>query len=205
MDPAHARFAPARVKFRRRGRHARGLEDPGAGATPRHRRLSARRGRQSRLCSGGGAAFPGPRIRCRGLRQPRARRVRRRLFARTASTRSAICGRVIDQVGSGPVVVIGSSLGAAVGLQAAAEDPRISAVVAAESFSDLKTVATERAPWFFTDGAIRRSFALAERLGRFRVEEVSPVAAAARIHVPVFLIHGADRSRDASRTLAAHF
>ena len=100
--------------------------------------------------------------------------------------------RVIDQVESGPVVVIGSSLGAAVGLQAAAEDPRISAVVAAESFSDLKTVATERAPWFFTDGAIRRSFALAERLGHFRVEEVSPVAAAARIHVPVFLIHGAD-------------
>lgn len=100
--------------------------------------------------------------------------------------------RVIDQVEGGLVVVIGSSLGAAVGLQAAAEDPRISAVVAAESFSDLKTVATERAPWFFTGGAIRRSFALAERLGQFRVEEVSPVAAAARIHVPVFLIHGAD-------------
>ena len=100
--------------------------------------------------------------------------------------------RVIDQVGSGLVVVIGSSLGAAVGLQAAAEDPRIDAVVAAESFSDLKTVATERAPWFFTDGAIRRSFALAEQLGHFRVEDVSPVAAAARIHVPVFLIHGAN-------------
>ena len=100
--------------------------------------------------------------------------------------------RVLDQIESGPVVVIGSSLGAAVGLQAAAEDPRISAVVAAESFCDLKTVATERAPWFFTDGAIRRSFALAERIGHFRVEEVSPVAAASRIHVPVFLIHGAD-------------
>ena len=90
------------------------------------------------------------------------------------------------------MVVIGSSLGAAVGLQAAAEDRRISAVVAAESFSDLKTVATERAPWFFTVGAIGRSFALAERLGHFRVEEVSPMVAAARIHVPVFLIHGAE-------------
>ena len=100
--------------------------------------------------------------------------------------------RVLDQIESGPVVVIGSSLGAAVGLQAAAEDPRISAVVAAESFCDLKTVATERAPWFFTEGAVRRSFALAERIGNFRVEEVSPVAAASRIHVPVFLIHGAD-------------
>ena len=100
--------------------------------------------------------------------------------------------RVLDQIESGPVVVIGSSLGAAVGLQAAAEDPRISAVVAAESFCDLKTVATERAPWFFTERAVRRSFALAERIGNFRVEEVSPVAAASRIHVPVFLIHGAD-------------
>jgi hypothetical protein len=100
--------------------------------------------------------------------------------------------RVLDVLESGPVVVIGTSLGAAVGLQAAAEDPRISAVVAAESFSDLRTIATERAPWFFTDAAIRRSFALAERLGHFKVEEVSPVAAASRIHAPVFLIHGAD-------------
>jgi pimeloyl-ACP methyl ester carboxylesterase len=99
--------------------------------------------------------------------------------------------RVIDRIEGGPVVVIGSSLGAAVGLQAAAEEPRIRAVVAAESFSDLRTVASERAPWFFTAGAIRRSFALAEQLGDFQVEEVSPVAAAARIQVPVFLIHGA--------------
>lgn len=41
--------------------------------------------------------------------------------------------RVIDTLPAGPVVVIGSSLGAAVALQAAAEDSRISAVVAAES------------------------------------------------------------------------
>ena len=42
--------------------------------------------------------------------------------------------RVIDVLESGPVIVIGSSLGGAVALQAAAEDERISAVVAAESF-----------------------------------------------------------------------
>ena len=64
--------------------------------------------------------------------------------------------RVLDVLESGPVIVIGSSLGAAVALQAAAEDRRITAVVAAESFSDLRTVAPERAPWFFPARTIRR-------------------------------------------------
>lgn len=99
--------------------------------------------------------------------------------------------RVLDVLESGPVVVIGSSLGGAVALQAAAEDPRISAVVSAESFSDLRTVATERAPWFFTTKTVRQAFALAEKQGRFTVDEVSPMDAARHISVPVFLIHGA--------------
>lgn len=99
--------------------------------------------------------------------------------------------RVIDRVRQGPIVVIGTSLGAAVALQAAAEDPRIAAVAAAESFSDLRTVATERAPWFFTAGMVRQSLALAETQGRFLVDDVSPVRAAQRIAVPVLVIHGA--------------
>ena len=44
--------------------------------------------------------------------------------------------RVIDTLGPGPVVLIGTSLGAAVALQEAADDRRVSAVVAAETFSD---------------------------------------------------------------------
>jgi pimeloyl-ACP methyl ester carboxylesterase len=100
--------------------------------------------------------------------------------------------RVIDTLPAGPVIVLGTSLGAAVALQAAAEDSRISAVVAAESFSDLRTVAGERAPWFFTAGAIERSFVVAALLGQFTVDDVSPMAAAKRIRVPVMLIHGAD-------------
>ena len=98
---------------------------------------------------------------------------------------------VIDAFGHGPIVVLGTSLGAAVALQEAASDPRVTTVVAAESFSDLRTVATERAPFVFTPWSIKQAFDLAEQRGRFRVDEVSPQKAAAMIHVPVLLVHGA--------------
>jgi pimeloyl-ACP methyl ester carboxylesterase len=102
--------------------------------------------------------------------------------------------RVLDVLGNGRVVLIGTSLGAAVALQAAAEDPRITAVVAAETFSDLRTVATERAPFIFTRGSIARAFTLAEQQGGFSVDAVSPLIAASHITIPVLLIHGeADR------------
>jgi pimeloyl-ACP methyl ester carboxylesterase len=99
--------------------------------------------------------------------------------------------RVLDRVPPGPVVLVGTSLGAAVALQATADDPRISAVVAAETFSDLQTIAHERAPFFLSEATIDKAFSLAETRGRFEVAAVSPVAAAARITVPVLLIHGA--------------
>ena len=99
--------------------------------------------------------------------------------------------RVLDTAGPGPIVLVGTSLGAAVALQEAAGDARVTAVVAAETFSDLRTVATERAPFFFTSGVITRAFELAEREGRFQVDAVSPVMAAAAIKCPVLLIHGA--------------
>jgi dipeptidyl aminopeptidase/acylaminoacyl peptidase len=68
----------------------------------------------------------------------------------------------------------------------------VAAVVAAASLSDLRTVAPARAPFIFTPGALDRAFRLAEEQGHFSVDAVSPVTAAARIHVPVLLIHGAD-------------
>lgn len=114
--------------------------------------------------------------------------------------------RVLDTIPSPPIVLVGSSLGAAVALQEAADDPRVSAIVAAESFSDLRTVATERAPFVFTAAAIDRAFALAERQAGFDVNTVSPEAAASRIRVPVLLLHGdadTDTPPDHSRRILA--
>ena len=99
--------------------------------------------------------------------------------------------KVIDTLAGGPVVLIGTSLGAAVALQHAARDERVSAVVAAETFSDLRTIATERAPFVFTSGFVDRALALAEEIGKFRVDAVSPALAAGSIASPVLVIHGA--------------
>jgi pimeloyl-ACP methyl ester carboxylesterase len=99
--------------------------------------------------------------------------------------------RVIDTIPAGPIVLLGNSLGAAVALQEAAMDVRITTVVAAETFSDLRTVAAERAPFFFSRGTIDRAFIVAERDGHFTAEDVSPVRAAPAIKAPVLLIHGA--------------
>jgi uncharacterized protein len=100
--------------------------------------------------------------------------------------------RVIDGLSAGPVILIGTSLGAAVALQEAGSDPRAAAVVAAESFSDLRTVATERAPRFLPPPVIRKAFMVVEQRGRFLVDAVSPAQAARTIQSPVLLIHGAE-------------
>ena len=99
--------------------------------------------------------------------------------------------RVIDTLPAGPIIVVGTSLGAAVALQAAAEDGRIDGVVGAEIFADLDTVARERAPALFPDSLSREAFVEAEVRGGFRIADVSPVNAAGNVTVPVLLIHGA--------------
>jgi alpha-beta hydrolase superfamily lysophospholipase len=99
--------------------------------------------------------------------------------------------RVLDRVQTRPIVVMGFSMGAAVALQAAADDRRIDAVVAVSPFSDLRTIVEERAPFFATRRDIDRAFKLAEQEANFRADDVSPVAAAAHITVPALIIHGA--------------
>ena len=98
--------------------------------------------------------------------------------------------RVLDRVTGTPIVLMGASMGAAIALQAAAEDARISAVVAVSSFSDLRTAASERAPFFASKGNIAEAFELAEAEGSFHVDDVSPMIAAAHVSAPALIIHG---------------
>jgi len=98
--------------------------------------------------------------------------------------------RIVDTIVPGPIVLVGASLGAAVALQEAAIDPRISAVVAAEGFSDLRSIATERAPFVFTGQILRRAFSLAEEQGHFPIDAVRPEDAASHLTIPVLLVHG---------------
>jgi len=98
--------------------------------------------------------------------------------------------RVLDQLHITDAILIGHSLGAAIALQAAAIEPRVRAVAALSSFSDLRTIATERAS-FFPSWSLGPAFSRAEHDGKFVVDDVSPVKAAAHITVPVLLMHGA--------------
>jgi uncharacterized protein len=106
--------------------------------------------------------------------------------------------RAIDAVGIAPVYVVGHSLGGAVALQAAAEDHRIRAVVAAAPFAELRAAVVDRLPAPLRL-ASDRIVVLAEAEGGFRFADASPLAAAAHIDVPVLLVHGA---RDDSTPLA---
>jgi pimeloyl-ACP methyl ester carboxylesterase len=97
--------------------------------------------------------------------------------------------RVIADLKPGPVVLIGTSLGAAVAVQEAAGDPRVSSIVAAEVFSDLRTVASERV-WFLPQPIVRKAFRIAEARAGFLADAVSPVDAARSVRAPTLLIHG---------------
>jgi pimeloyl-ACP methyl ester carboxylesterase len=101
-------------------------------------------------------------------------------------------GRVIDGLAAGPVILIGTSLGAAVALQAAVGQPRIAGVVSAEVFSDLGTIARDRAPWLLPDWLLHGALHVAGQRGQFDIAKVSPVAAAAALRIPVLVIHGAE-------------
>jgi pimeloyl-ACP methyl ester carboxylesterase len=104
-------------------------------------------------------------------------------------------GRVLAKIQMKPIILLGSSLGAAVALQTAAEDHRVDAVVAVAAFSDLRTVANERAPFFASKANVNEALRQAEDSAHFRVDDVSPVNAAARIVAPTLVVHG-DHDRE---------
>ncbi len=110
--------------------------------------------------------------------------------------------QVLDELGqrellSGRVGMMGISYGAAVAIQAAAEDERIEAVVALAPFATLRDVVPEFlvrfAPFptvFLSDDAIDRLIDTAADRAGFDPDEASPLDAIARSRAPVLLIHG---------------
>jgi alpha-beta hydrolase superfamily lysophospholipase len=113
--------------------------------------------------------------------------------AREAKDLSLIIDTALARFGRElPVAVVGESLGAAVVLQAAAEDPRIKLVVAGAAFADLQTVVHDKAPVFLDAKAQATAVQVAEREARFTVADISPEASARRITVPVLLLHGSE-------------
>jgi uncharacterized protein len=99
---------------------------------------------------------------------------------------------------AGKIGVFGTSMGAAVALQAAAIDPRIDAVVAEASFTDLRTIMVDyqkriiKLPWHFLRNlAMSRS----QKLAGFKARYVSPIHAVRSVRRPVLFIHGTDDTR----------
>jgi uncharacterized protein len=93
----------------------------------------------------------------------------------------------------GRIGLMGSSMGAAVAIQVAALDARVTAVVAESGFASLRKVYDEyqkrmtKIPWHYLRNlVIKRS----EQIGHFKASLVSPVEAVKQVHVPLFLMHG---------------
>ncbi len=93
----------------------------------------------------------------------------------------------------GKIGVFGTSMGAAVAIQAATIDPRIRAVVAEASFTDLRTISVDyqrriiKLPWhFLRNVAMTRS----QNIARFKAREVSPLKDVQNLRMPILFIHG---------------
>ncbi len=89
--------------------------------------------------------------------------------------------------------LFGSSMGAAVALQVAAADQRVSAVIAESGFATLRTIFDDyqrrmiKLPWHYLRNiVIKRS----EYLAHFKANAVSPLDAVKRVHIPLFILHG---------------
>lgn len=93
----------------------------------------------------------------------------------------------------GNIGLFGTSMGAAVAIQAAAVDDRVKAVVAEASFTDLRTISVDyqrrivKLPWhFLRNVAMSRS----QKIAKFKARDVSPLEDVQRLRIPILFIHG---------------
>jgi len=97
----------------------------------------------------------------------------------------------------GKIALFGTSMGAAVALQAAAVDKRIAAVISEASFTDLRTISVDyqrriiKLPWhFLRNVAMSRS----QKIANFKAREVSPINEVQKLHLPILFTHGQEDS-----------
>ena len=97
----------------------------------------------------------------------------------------------LDSRGAPAVGVFGFSLGGAVALLTAAEDPRIRAIVAYAPFSDLRTLGRELYSWMWVGRYpfVEAMLLWSRLLFGADITRPSPAEAAARVAVPVLLVH----------------
>ena len=93
-------------------------------------------------------------------------------------------------VDASQTILFGMSMGAAVALQSAPDEPRVHGVIAMAPFSTLWLASYERKPYVMSDFTFRASVRRAEEIAKFKVDEVAPVEAVKRLSVPLLLIHG---------------
>lgn len=100
------------------------------------------------------------------------------------------------QIDRSRIGLAGESMGAAIILQVAAQNPWIGAVWADSPFASLRRVTREyvsrytRLPDSVLTTVLGPAFQVANYRGKFNIDEVDPLRLAAQIKSPVYLVHG---------------
>jgi pimeloyl-ACP methyl ester carboxylesterase len=96
-------------------------------------------------------------------------------------------------VAAGKIAAFGTSMGAAVAIQAAAIDVRIGAVIAENSFATLRSIFDDyqkrmfKLPFHYLRNLV---IVRSERIARFKASDVSPLEAVRTLEIPILFIYG---------------
>ncbi len=106
---------------------------------------------------------------------------------------SKLIDKIRDDDPEAVISLLGVSMGAAIALQTAAADDRVSRVIAVAPFYDLFSIALDhqvKKIGIRSRILLRLVLHQAERMARFKADEVSPALDIGKIQVPVLIVHG---------------
>ena len=93
------------------------------------------------------------------------------------------------------ITLVGVSMGAAIAIQTAAMEKRVSRVIAVAPFYDLFSIALDhqvRKIGIKSKILMKLVLSRAEKIARFKAAEVSPAHDIPKIHVPILIVHGTE-------------